>query len=505
MPSATDAAPSATTDTASAAATEGRRTVATEGRTVAPGDRRTVATDARPATANRRVGRRAYVLDTCVLLADPSALERFDEHEVVVPLVVIEELDRKKTLLDDVGRNARLALRAIEELRVVSGGGLHDPVRLPSGGSVRIESNHVDVPLPPYLDPKKADHRILCVAMGLRGTLVTKDAALRIKASQLGVTVEDYRGDTARTDEHATGILDVEVDPNVLDLLHRDGKARIDSEVADLTAVDGELWPNACLVLKAGRSNSGLGRVIHVDDDGAATLHRVHGHRSAFGMSPRDVRQTFAIDLLLDPDVPCVSLMGMAGTGKTFLALAAGLEQVVEATAYRRLSVYRPLIAVGKQEVGYLPGDLDEKLAPWMAAVHDNLYALLRRDDSPASRGSREHRVVQSTIDGLIDRGQLELAAITYLRGRSITDEFVVVDEAQNIELSALKVVLTRMAAGSKVVFCGDLGQVDNPYISPYGGMAALIEKMKGSPLFGHVTLSKGVRSPLAEYAATIF
>jgi PhoH-like ATPase len=453
----------------------------------------------------RAADRQTYVLDTCVLLADPGALHRFDEHEVVLPLVVIEELDRKKTLLDDVGRNARLALRAIEELRVASGGGLRDALRLPGGGSVRIESNHVDVELPPYLDRGKADHRILCVALGLRGTLVTKDAALRIKGSQLGVAVEDYRGDTARVEEHTTGILEFDVDPHVLDELHRDGKVQLDAEVADLGQVPGgELWPNACLVLRAGRSSSGLGRVIDVDEDGVATVHKVQGHRAAFGMSPRDVRQTFAIDLLLDPDVPCVSLMGMAGTGKTFLALAAGLEQVLEATAYRRLSVYRPLIAVGKQEVGYLPGDLDEKLAPWMAAVHDNLYALLRTD-GPGSRGAREHRQIQSTIESLVDRGQLELAAITYLRGRSITDEFVVVDEAQNIELSALKVVLTRMAAGSKVVFCGDLGQVDNPYISPLGGMAALIEKMKGSPLFGHVTLSKGVRSPLAEHAATIF
>jgi PhoH-like ATPase len=248
-----------------------------------------------------------------------------------------------------------------------------------------------------------------------------------------------------------------------------------------------------------------LGRVIDIDDEGKATVHRVAGNRAVFGMTPRDVRQTFAIDLLLDPDVPCVSLMGMAGTGKTFLALGAGLEQVMEATAFRRLSVYRPLIAVGRQEVGYLPGDLDEKLAPWMAAVHDNLYALLRRDSGPGVRGGRDHRQIQSAIDSMIDRGQLELAAITYLRGRSITDEFVIIDEAQNIELSALKVVLTRMAAGSKVVFCGDLGQVDNPYISPYGGMAALIEKLKGSPLFGHVTLAKGVRSPLAEHAARLF
>ncbi len=447
--------------------------------------------------------RHAYVLDTCVLLADPHAYLRFDEHDVVLPLVVIEELDRKKTALDDVGRNARLALREIEQLRVSSGGGLRDPMSLPSGGSLRIESNHVDVTLPPYLDPAKADHRILAVAIGLQAVLVTKDAALRIKGSQLGVEVEDYLADTARTEEHTTGVVELEVDHLLLDALHRDGKAELTVDAA-LAGGGPELWPNACLVLRSGRSASGLGRVIDVDDDGTATLHRVQGHRQVFGMGARDVRQTFAIDLLLDPDVPCVSLMGMAGTGKTFLTLAAGLEQVLEATAYRRLSVYRPLMAVGRQELGYLPGDLDEKLAPWMAAVYDNLYALLRTEPAGAL-GTREHRQIQSTIESLVDRGQLELAAITYLRGRSITDEFVVVDEAQNIELSALKVVLTRMALGSKVVFCGDLGQVDNPYISPYGGMAALIEKMKGSPLFGHVTLSKGVRSPLAEQAAMIF
>jgi PhoH-like ATPase len=309
----------------------------------------------------RALNRKTYVLDTCVLLADPNALFRFDEHDVVVPLVVIEELDRKKAALDDVGRNARLALRAIEDLRVQSGGGLREAHPIPGGGSVRIESNHVDVPLPAYLDKGKADHRILCVAIGLEATLVTKDAGLRIKGSQLGVAVDDYRGDTARTEEHDPGIVELDVEPHVLDLLHRDGKAQLDAETADLAGMHGEggpreLWPNACLILRAGRSTSGLGRVLDVDDEGIATVHRVAGHRQVFGMAPRDVRQTFAIDLLLDPAVPCVSLMGMAGTGKTFLALAGGLEQVLEATAYRRLSVYRPLIAVGKQEVGYLPG-----------------------------------------------------------------------------------------------------------------------------------------------------
>jgi len=447
--------------------------------------------------------RTSYVLDTNVLLADPNALHRFDEHEVVVPLVVIEELDRKKTLHDEIGRNARTALRMIEEVRERSSSGLREPEPLPNGGSLRIESNHVDVELPSYLDPRKPDHRILAVSIGLGGTLVTKDTALRIKGAQLGCSVEDYRGDQAEVDRSWTGMAELEVEADALDELHRNDKVQLDATVGEVPEVGFAL--NQCLVLRAGRSASGLGRVISINDvTGAATVKRVPGHRNVFRMAPRDVRQTFAIDLLLDPDVPCVSLMGMAGTGKTFLALAAGLEQVLETSVYRRLSVYRPLIAVGRQEVGYLPGDLDEKLAPWMAALHDNLYALLRRDEG-RSRGGREHRAVQSQVEQLVDRGQLELAAITYLRGRSITDEIVVVDEAQNIELSALKVVLTRMAQGSKVVFCGDLGQVDNPYISPYGGMAALIEKMKGSPLFGHVSLHKGVRSPLAEQAAMLF
>lgn len=446
--------------------------------------------------------RTSYVLDTCVLLADPHALYRFDEHEVVLPLVVIEELDRQKVRMDEVGRNARTALRLIEELRDESGSGLRDSIALPGGGSLRVEGNHVDTQLPPYLDATKPDHRILAVALGIGGTLVTKDTALRIKGSQLGAEVEDYRADTVRVDEHYTGITELDVDPGVVGDLHRDGKVTL-----SIDALADGVWLNQCLVLRAGRSSSALGRVVGVEEEhGEVAVNRVRGDARAFGVSPRDVRQTFAIDLLTDPAVPCVSLMGMAGTGKTFLALAAGLEQVVEARAFRRLSVYRPLVAVGRQEVGYLPGDLDEKLQPWMAAVHDNLYSLFRRDDEGvANWGRTDHRHVQSAIDSLIDRGQLEMAAITYLRGRSITDEFVVVDEAQNLELPTLKVILTRMGAGSKLVFCGDLSQVDNPYISPHGGMAALIEKLKGTALFGHVTMSKGVRSPLAELAATTF
>ena len=439
-----------------------------------------------------------FVLDTCVLLADPNALHRFDEHEVVLPLVVVEELDHQKARMDEVGRNARQAVRLIEELRLESRSGLREAVALPSGGTFRVEGNGVDATLPSYLDPDKPDHRILSVAKSLAGTLVTKDGALRIKASQLGVAVEDYRADTVQVDERYTGIADLAVDEATLGTLHSAGKAVL----PDAVAAQAPLCRNQCAILRAGPSASGLARVVDVGADGTATVERITGSPRAFGVSPRDVRQTFALDLLTDPDVPCVSLMGMAGTGKTFLALAAGLEQVLESRTYRRLSVYRPLVAVGRQEVGYLPGDLDEKLQPWMAAVYDNLYALFRRDDDG---WGGDQRSVQATVDALLDRGELETAAITYLRGRSITDEFVIVDEAQNLELPTLKVILTRMAAGSKVVFCGDLSQVDKPYISPHGGMAALIETLKGTELFGHVALSKGVRSPLAELAATRF
>jgi PhoH-like ATPase len=443
----------------------------------------------------------SFVLDTCVLLADPHALYRFDEHEVVLPLVVVEELDRHKTRMDEVGRNARTAVRLIEELRVRSSSGLREAIGLPAGGTLRVEGNHVDSTLPAYLDTTKPDHRILSVAVALGAVLVTKDGALRIKASQLGVDVEDYKADTVQVDERYTGIAELDVDAGALDTLHRDGKLALADEVAD----GADLWRNQCVVLRSSPSSSGLARVVSCPPGGPVVVDRVGGRPRVFGVSPRDVRQTFALDLLMDPTVPCVSLMGMAGTGKTFLALAAGLEQVVEAGAYRRLSVYRPLVAVGRQEVGYLPGDLDEKLQPWMAAVYDNLYSLFRGDEMATGQWPSNHRQVQSAVDALLDRGQLEMAAITYLRGRSITDEYVIVDEAQNLELPTLKVILTRMATGSKVVFCGDLSQVDNPYISPYGGLAALIEKMKGTELFGHVTMAKGVRSPLAELAARTF
>ena len=432
--------------------------------------------------------RKTYVLDTCVLLADPQSLIRFDEHDVVLPLVVVEELDRQKTRVDEVGSNARRAIRALEKLGASEAGGLEAPRQLDSGGTMRIELNGTHSErLPHVLDPSTADHRILATCLnlvdeGADTVLVTKDASLRIKGAQLGVEVEDYRADTVPVDESYSGVAEVEVEAATIDEIYSEGKIVLDRD---------DLHVNQYVILKTSASQSAVGRVV--DTNYETSVVRVPGSRQAFGIESKNVRQAFALDLLMDPEVTAVSLMGLAGTGKTFLALASALEQTIEAGRYRRISVYRPLVAVGRQEIGFLPGDLDEKLAPWMAAVHDNLYALFSGDPQSA----------KGAIDELLDRNVIEMAAVTYLRGRSITDELVIIDEAQNLEYPTLKVILTRIASGSKVVFCGDLTQVDNPYISPFGGLAALIEKLKGQSLFGHITLEKSVRSPLAELAAT--
>ena len=424
-----------------------------------------------------------------MLLADPQAVLRFDEHDVVLPLVVVEELDRHKTRMDEVGANARSAIRLLEEMGASRHGGLASPHELPGGGTIRIELNGIQSDrLPTALDASTPDHRILATCLNLFDAgsdtvLVTKDAALRIKGAQLGIDVEDYRGDIVQVDESYNGVTEVEVDTDVIDEMYSSGKAEFPFHAGII---------NQYLILKGPGSASALARVAEDGQDPAAV--RVAGSRQMFGVETKNVRQAFAADLLMDPDISAVSLMGVAGTGKTFLSLAAGLEQVIEMGRYRRVSVYRPLIAVGRQEIGFLPGDLNDKLEPWMAAVHDNLYALFG-----AGGGNPK-----DMVDELFERDIIEMAAVTYLRGRSITDELVIVDEAQNLELPTLKVILTRMAGNSKVVFCGDLTQVDNPYISPFGGLSALIEKFKGNPMFGHVTLERTVRSPLAELATQL-
>jgi PhoH-like ATPase len=438
---------------------------------------------------------RRVVLDTSVLVADPDSLLAFVDAEVVIPLTVIEELDGHKTRPDDVGRAARQVLRQIEELRVANGGDIRQPVCLPGGGTLRIETNGllVDEVAGHGLDPTKADNRILAAALGQRRlgptVVVSNDAALRIKAAQVGLEACEHQRRRGRVDDHRpVGWTTLDVRSELIDRLYSSTQApRIrDLERQDLDALE-RLEINHFAVLRAG-SQSAL--VRRLADDHLVVLR----HAESWGLRPRSKEQQFALDLLLDPDVRVVALDGMAGTGKTILALAAGLEQVMEGGLYDKLAVYRPVVPVGKAELGFLPGTLDDKLDPWMTAVTDALVALTDR---------RSHADARALLDEMTSRDKLSLEAVTYLRGRTLQGTFVVVDEAQNLEPTTLKTILTRVGEGTKIVFTGDTSQIDAPYLSEYtNAVSVLVDAFEGERLFGHVRLMTCERSEVASLAA---
>ena len=420
-------------------------------------------------------GIRTYVLDTSVLLSDPWALFRFDEHHVVLPLVVIGELEGKRHH-SELGWFAREALRLLDDLRLTHGR-LDAPVPIGElGGRLHVELNHSDPQvLPTGFRTETNDARILACALNLVAdgcdvTLVTKDMPLRVKAGAVGLPAEEYRAQNV-VPSGWTGMCDVEVGPTVLDELYRQGVAELGEhpEIADLPC-------NTGLRLLAGTA-SALGRITA---DKRAKL--VRGDREAFGLHGRSAEQRIALDLLLDPAVGIVSLGGRAGTGKSALALCAGLEAVMERGAHRRVVVFRPLYAVGGQELGYLPGSENEKMQPWAQAVFDTLGAVAS----------------QEIIDEVIDRGMLEVLPLTHIRGRSLHDSFVIVDEAQSLERNVLLTVLSRLGSGSRVVLTHDVAQRDNLRVGRHDGVAAVIEKLKGHPLFAHVTLARSERSPIA-------
>jgi PhoH-like ATPase len=436
------------------------------------------------------------VLDTSVLISDPESLYAFPDTDVVIPLVVVEELDQHKTRMDDVGRAARAVLRAIEELRVSNGGDIRTPVALVTGGTLRIETNglHINEIKEHGLDPGKADNRILAAALGQATAgptvVVSNDAALRIKAAQLGLeAMEHHRLRGGRTAmERPAGWTTVEVSRTTVDQIYANPGGldvdELDEPQADLVRaeVDGRY-----AVLRAGSQSV----LVRHRDGALVPLLRVP---EPWGLRPRSKEQQFALDLLLDPEVRVVALDGIAGTGKTILALAAGLEQVMEGELFDKVSVYRPVVPVGRAELGYLPGNLDEKLNPWMTAVHDALVALTER---------RSHADARAVLDEMMSRDKLSLEAVTYLRGRSIHGTFVLVDEAQNLEPTTLKTILTRVSEGTKVVFTGDTSQIDAPYLSEHNNaVSVLIDAFAGERCFGHVRLSHCERSEVASLAA---
>jgi PhoH-like ATPase len=415
-----------------------------------------------------------YVLDTSVLLADPGALRRFAEHEVVLPVVVITELEGKRHH-PELGFFARAALRSLDELRVIHGR-LDEAVPVSDeGGTLRVELNHTDPEsLPSGFRLGDNDTRILAVARNLANeghsvTLVSKDLPLRIKASAVGLDAQEYRAEAINdSDTGYSGMAELDVAAAQLDELYDDGTLDL-AAARDMPCHQG-------LVLLSDRGTA-LGRV-----GPDKQVHLVRGDREAFGIHGRSAEQRIALEMLLDPEVGIVSLGGRAGTGKSAMALCAGLEAVMERRQHKKVVVFRPLFAVGGQELGYLPGSESEKMSPWGQAVFDTLGAMTSKE----------------VIDEILDRGMLEVLPLTHIRGRSLHDAFVIVDEAQSLERNVLLTVLSRIGANSKVVLTHDVAQRDNLRVGRHDGVVAVIDKLKGHPLFAHVTLTRSERSPIA-------
>ena len=442
---------------------------------------------------------KTVVLDTSVLVADPDAINYFDGCDLRVPLTTIEELDGLKSRLDAVGQTAREALRAIESLRITAGGSLVEPVKLDHGGTLAILVNGVNHALlqQHYLDPAQADNRIIGAALGLQVDgrhveVVSNDAALRIKAAHLGLTAREYVPLPAygrHLDSPGWHTFD-DLDGALIDRLFEKRSIEV-SEIAG----EGELHDNEFAVLRAGQQSALTRR-------NGSQLCLLRTTVEAFDLKPRNIEQRFALDLLLDPEVAVVALDGPAGTGKTLLAIAAGLEQVWNNPSnrrYERLAIYRPVVAVGRQELGYLPGTREEKLDPWMGAIHDAVVAM--------SDGRRKG-VADETITQITSEGRLTMDSVAYLRGRSLHSTWVLLDEAQNLEPSLAKTVLTRAAEGTKVVFTGDTSQIDAPFLSAHNNamsvLTAALGGGRGGRLFGHIRLTQGERSPLATMASAL-
>jgi PhoH-like ATPase len=408
-----------------------------------------------------------------VLLADPVALTRFAEHEVIIPITVIGELETKRDH-PDLGYFARAALRTLDDLRVKSGR-LDHPISINDiGGSLAVELNHSDVSKLPagFLRDGSNDSRILAIAKNLMAdgrkvVLVTKDLPLRVKASSVGVEAQEYRAELASSNGW-TGMVEESVGSTIIDSLYE--KDRIAHELA-------KTHPCHTGVVLHSEKGSALARVTPDKH-----LQLVRGDRAAFGLHGRSAEQRVALDILLDPEIGIVSLGGRAGTGKSALALSAGLEAVLEKRLHKKVVIFRPLYAVGGQELGYLPGSENEKMSPWAQAVFDTLGAL----------------VSQQVIDEVIERGLIEVLPLTHIRGRSLHDSFVIVDEAQSLERGVLLTVLSRIGQGSRVVLTHDVAQRDNLRVGRHDGVVAVVESLKGHPLFAHITLTRSERSQIA-------
>ena len=414
---------------------------------------------------------KTYVIDTSVLLSDPRALFKFKEQEVVIPIIVINELEKKRHD-PEIGYYARQALRHLDDLRQEHER-LDFPIQVGDGGTLRVELNHIDQSvLPSGMQLGDNDSRILACAFnlaneGLDVTVVSKDLPMRVKAASLGMSAEEYRNDNA-VDSGWTGISEITLSGDEVNDLY-------DSEIIKHKDV-ATLPINTGLIIHSERG-SALGRV-----EVGSKIKLVHGDRDVFGVHGRSAEQRLAIDLLLDPEIGIISLGGRAGTGKSALALCAALEAVLERRQHKKIMVFRPLFAVGGQELGYLPGSEAEKMNPWGQAIFDTLSALVSKE----------------VIEHIVDRGILEVLPLTHIRGRSLHDAFVIVDEAQSLERNTLLTMLSRIGQNSRVVLTHDVAQRDNLRVGRHDGIASVVEQLKNNKLFAHATLTRSERSAIA-------
>ncbi len=451
---------------------------------------------------------KTFILDTNVLIHDPQALFTFEGGKVVIPMTVVEELDNFKKANDIRGRSARSVSRYLDELRIH--GKLSDGVPLEHGGQLKVEVE-ARAPLPHAFENHSKDNRILETALGLakqgeQVVFITKDINLRIKAEAIGLIAEDYEKEKVEPEELYLGWRDILLLPERIDKFFKSKKLEWPSATPSGTPTHPAVgqspasheapWlPNEMAILRSneGGSQSALARY---DAKNELLVPLAYAQAKPWGLKPLNTEQRFALELLMNPEVELVSLVGVPGSGKTLLALAAGLEQIFEEKRYRRMLVARPVIPVGK-DIGFLPGSKEEKLHSWMGAIYDNLEFLLDSPESPAND--------EQNVQSLFDSGEIVVEAVAYLRGRSLPNQFIIIDDAQNLTPHEMKTVISRVGKGSKIVITGDPYQIDNPYLDAAStGLANLVERFKGQAVYGHMTFSKIERSTLAALASEL-
>ena len=434
--------------------------------------------------------KKTYVLDTNVFLTNYKCLFAYGNNDLVIPLKVLEEIDKHKKRQDGVGLNARSTIRILDNLR--SKGNLHKGVRIGKGKGLLSIKSYDPKDIPEDLDLNNADNQIICTAISEKNNstarrkvvLVTRDINMRVKCDALRVPTEDYISDQIVTDtKHLyTGFTKHLVDEQTVDQFYSDEKVFLESS-------DVRLMTNQFVML-VSNSNEKKTALAFFKNYNMPLIHPIEYKKGVWGLKPRNKEQMFALNLLMDSSIPIVTMIGQAGCGKTLLAIAAGLEQVVEDSKYKKLVVSRPVQPMGK-DIGYLPGSLEEKMRPWLMPVQDNLEFLL---------GDQ-----RGTMELMMDQGTIEIEALTYIRGRSISNAFIIIDEAQNLSVHELKTIVTRVGEGTKIILTGDIEQIDNTYLdSTSNGLSYAIEKLKAYDLAGHISLTKGERSKIATLAAKV-